>query len=298
MTITRLVLPFLLLMLPLHAVAEQVTLERDGLTLNASLEKSGNWPEGPVVLMTHGTLAHSGMEIMATLQELFAENDISSLAINLSLGIDDREQAMYDCPVTHSHRHTDALDEIDAWAGWLGQQGTKDIVLLGHSRGGNQTAWFAAEREAPLVTRVILVAPATWRLDYAVSDYEKRYQTPLSPIVKKARTMVSEGKGAVTLRNIGFIYCEDTSATAEAVASYYADDSRMNTPTLVPEIKKPVLVIAGSEDNVVAGLIEAMEPVASGDGVELAVIDGADHFFRDLYAEDVVDLSVEFISAE
>jgi pimeloyl-ACP methyl ester carboxylesterase len=298
MTITRLVLPFLLLMLPLHAVAEQVTLERDGLTLNASLEKSGNWPEGPVVLMTHGTLAHSGMEIMATLQELFAENDISSLAINLSLGIDDREQAMYDCPVTHRHRHTDALDEIGAWAGWLGQQGTRDIVLLGHSRGGNQTAWFAAERETPLVTRVILVAPATWRLDYAVSDYEKRYQTPLSPIVEKARTMVSDGKGAVTLRNIGFIYCEDTSATAEAVASYYADDARMNTPTLVPEIEKPVLVIAGSEDDVVAGLIEAMEPVTSGDGVELAVIDGADHFFRDLYAEDVVDLALEFINAE
>jgi len=298
MTITRLVLPFLLLMLPLHAVAEKVTLEHDGLTLNANVEKSGNWPEGPIVLMTHGTLAHSGMEIMAALQELFAENDISSLAINLSLGIDDREQTMYDCPVTHTHRHTDALDEISAWAAWLGQQGTTDIVLLGHSRGGNQTAWFAAERAEPLVTRVILVAPSTWNLDYAVSDYEKRYQTPLSPIVEQARQMVSEGKGAVTLRNIGFIYCEDTSATAEAVASYYADDPRMNTPTLVAEIEKPVLVIAGSEDNVVAGLIEAMEPFASRDGVELVVIDGADHFFRDLYAEEVVDVSVDFINAE
>lgn len=297
MKITRLALPFLL-MLPLHAVAEKVTLEHDGLTLNASLEKSGNWPEGPVVLMTHGTLAHSGMEIMATLQELFAENDISSLAVNLSLGIDDREQAMYDCPVTHTHRHIDALDEIGAWAGWLGQQGTTDIVLLGHSRGGNQTAWFAAERDEPLVTRVILVAPATWSLDHAVADYEKRYQTPLSPIVEKAREMVSEGKGAVTLRNIGFIYCEDTSASAEAVASYYADDPRMDTPTLIPDIDKPVLVIAGSEDDVVAGLIEAMEPLAAQERVELAVIDGADHFFRDLYAEDVVDLSLEFINAE
>ena len=87
MKIARFALPALLLTLPLQAVAEKVTLEHDGLTLNASLEKSGNWPEGPLVLMTHGTLAHSGMEIMATLQELFAENDISSLAINLSLGI-------------------------------------------------------------------------------------------------------------------------------------------------------------------------------------------------------------------
>ena len=38
-----------------------------------------------------------------------------------------------------------------------------------------------------------------------------------------------------------------------------------------------------------------MAPAAEKGGVELVVIDGADHYFRDLYAEDLVDQTIEFI---
>ena len=69
------------------ALADDVRLPYQGMTLNASLEKSSDsWPAGPVVLMTHGTLAHRGMEIMAGLQSMLADRGISLLAINLSLG--------------------------------------------------------------------------------------------------------------------------------------------------------------------------------------------------------------------
>ncbi len=61
---------FLFLSLPLFA--ERVQISHDDLTLNANLVKvDGNWPAGPVVLMTHGTLAHGNMEIMAGLQSMF-----------------------------------------------------------------------------------------------------------------------------------------------------------------------------------------------------------------------------------
>jgi alpha/beta superfamily hydrolase len=50
-----------------------------------------------------------------------------------------------------------------------------------------------------------------------------------------------------------------------------------------------VLVIAGSEDDTVKGLVEKTQPLADGKRVQLKVVDGADHFFRDLYAEDVAD---------
>ena len=242
---------------PAHA--EEVKLEHKGLTLNANLEKAdANWPAGPVVLMVHGTLAHNGMEIITTLQGLFADRGVSSLAINLSLGLDDRH-GMYDCKTPHTHKHTDALDEIGAWLGWLKGEGAERVVLLGHSRGGNQVAWFAAERDDPLV---------------------------------------SEGREASFMEQVGFIYCEDAKATAEAFVSYHGSDSRMDTPALLPKINKPVLVFVGSADEVVVGLKEAMTPLAESGAVALEVIDGADHFFRDLYAEDVVDQSVEFIGVE
>lgn len=140
------------------ANADEIKLEHAGLTLNANLSPAqDDWQSGTVFLITHGTLAHNGMEIIATLQGLLADQGITSLAPTLSLGLDDRH-GMYDCAVPHTHKHTDALDEIGVWLGWLKQQGVKQVVLVGHSRGGNQTAWFAAERMDPAVKGVLLIA--------------------------------------------------------------------------------------------------------------------------------------------
>lgn len=72
---------------------------------------------------------------------------------------------------------------------------------------------------------------------------------------------------------------------------------RMDTPYLAETIGKPLLVIADSEDTVVTGLVEKMEPVAKRGQASFHVIDGADHFFRDLYAEELADTAVAFIEA-
>jgi pimeloyl-ACP methyl ester carboxylesterase len=283
------------LLFALTAHAEEIQIEHRGLTLNANLEKvEGNWPQGPVVLMTHGTLAHSGMEIMSTLQDLFQENEISSLAISLSLGLSDRH-GMYDCAAPHTHQHTDALDEIGVWLAWLKNQGAEKVALLGHSRGGNQTAWFAAERDDPAVTQVLLIAPQTWSRGHGDADYEKRYGEPLEPLLAEAKKRVALGQGDDLIKEVGFIYCKDAAASASAIVSYYAPDERMDTPALLPKIAKPVLVFAGSEDDVSEGIMEAVEPMVREGALELYMVDGADHFFRDLYAEEVVETAVEFI---
>ena len=60
--------------------AEEVKLQQDDLTLNANLEKAGDWPVAPTVLITHGTLSHNKSEIMVALQELFLQQGVSSLA--------------------------------------------------------------------------------------------------------------------------------------------------------------------------------------------------------------------------
>ena len=278
------------------AMAEEIKLPFQGTTLNANLKKAGDsWPAGPVVLMTHGTLAHRGMEIMAGLQSMFADRDISSLAINLSLGLDDRAAAMYDCATPHNHRHTDAVAEIGAWLEWLKAQGAEKVALLGHSRGGNQTARFAAATADPVVTNVILIAPQTWSADYAAADYEKRYDKPLAPVLARAQELVDAGKGDTLMESVDFIYCEQTSATAAAFVSYHAADADMDTPAVIPAIKAPVLVVAGTEDTDVRNLPEIMEPVADGERVQLLVMDGADHFFRDLYSEDIADAVAELL---
>ena len=277
--------------------ADEVKLPYQGISLNASLVTSADsWPAGPVVLMTHGTLAHRGMEIMAGLQDMLSDRGISSLAINLSLGLDDRTAAMYDCATPHTHRHSDAVAEIGAWLEWLKKQGAGKVALLGHSRGGNQTARFAAVTDDPAVAAVILIAPQTWSEAYATADYEERYGKPLAPVLEKARGLVEAGKGDTLMDPVDFIYCEQTRATAAAFVSYYTPDTNMDTPSLITDIKPPVLVIAGSEDTAIKGLPEKVEPLADGKHVQLMVIDGADHFFRDLYSEDIADAVAELLA--
>ncbi|MDH3980305.1 MAG: alpha/beta hydrolase [Gammaproteobacteria bacterium] len=294
----RFIILLLGLCLSFSTMAGVVTLSHDGRTLNANLEQAGSdVSTGPVVLMTHGTLAHRGMEIMAGLQGMFADRGISSLAINLSLGLDDRAAAMYDCATPHTHTHTDAVGEIGAWLGWLKAQGVSTVALLGHSRGGNQTARFAADHDDPVVSAVLLVAPMTQDAAYALQDYKKRYGKELAPLLAKAQKMVAEGKGSEMMAGVDFIYCEDTSATAEAFLSYHGPDEKMDTPRLLTGIRAPVTVFAGTEDTVVKGLIGKVEPLADGKAISLVTMDGADHFFRDLYSEDIADLVAELLEA-
>lgn len=291
------ILSLLLFLFSFNLQAEEITLDHNGLEVSANLEAVGeNWAEGPVVLMTHGTLAHNRMEIMATLQELLRERGISSLAINLSLGLSNRE-GMYDCSVPHTHKHTDALDEIGLWLGWLKQQGVKSAVLLGHSRGGNQTAWFAAERDESAISKVVLIAPQVWDERKNGQGYQKSYGKALAPVLAKAEKLVAEGSGDTLMKPVDFIYCPESSATAEAFVSYYKADARMDTPTLLAQINKPLLVFAGSEDTVVKGLSEKMEGL-DRENVSFELIDGADHFFLDLYAEELADMAAEFINGE
>lgn len=277
------------------AHAEEVKLQHGQLILNANLAKAEDWPTGPTVLITHGTLSHNGSELITALQDLLLENGASSLAIDLSLGLNDRH-GPYDCATPHTHKHEDAVEEIDAWLEWLKKAGTTQVVLLGHSRGGNQIAWFAAEQDDPVIKKVILVAPQTWSPEYEAQGYESNYGKPLAPVLENAESQVAAGKSTIAMEHTDFIYCKDTTASAEAVVSYYAPDPRKDTPYLLPMIKKPILVFAGTEDQVVKGLDEKLAAVAEAGDIELEVMDGADHSFRDLYVEDLVDRAVEFMN--
>lgn len=244
--------------------------------------------------MTHGTLAHNKMEIMSTLQELFKDQEVSSLAINLGLGISNR-QGFYDCATTHKHKHTDAVVEIGIWLNWLKQKNVKQVVLLGHSRGGNQTAWFAAEHDESTISKVVLIAPQIWSLAQEEKDYKEKYKTDLKPLLNKAETLVKSGEANSLLKNTNFIYCKDTTVTADSFVSYYRKNPNMDTSYLMPKIKKPLLVFAGSDDTVVKNLGTIVTPLSEKHNFQFINMDGADHYFRDLYADELVETVIEFI---
>ena len=270
--------------------------DANGLALSANLELAdGKTVADGLVLLTHGTLAHNQMEIIVALQTALAERGISSLAPTLSLGVAKRT-GMYDCAVPAIHKHSDAMDEIGLWLNWAKDQGATDVVLAGHSRGGNQTAWFASREADPVVSKVVLIAPATWSADKAAKGFEKSHKRPLKGALAEAQGLVDAGKGDTMLKGMGVLYCPGADVTAASFVSYYEPDDRMHTPNLMGLIGKPTLVVAGSEDTVVEGLIEATQPLADAGTVELVVVDGANHFFLDFYAEDAADAIEAFIA--
>jgi pimeloyl-ACP methyl ester carboxylesterase len=263
------------------------------LTGNLVLADEKSMTDG-IALITHGTLAHGSMDIIKSLQENLQNAGHSSLAINLSLA-DPAREFMYDCKVPHRHRHHNAIVEIDSWVGWLREKGATVVTVIGHSRGGNQTAWYAAERISEIVDKVVLVAPATWSKVSAGQAYENRYKVPLATVLEKAAGLARDGQGDSIMSSVGFLYCAQAEVTADTFLSYYRHDKRKNTPDLLADISRPTLIVAASEDKVIRDLISQIQKRPSLDHVKLEVVDGAGHFFRDLYGEDLSDLIVEFL---
>ncbi len=272
-------------------VAQEVTLHHGDLTLNANLQLApGKTLQQGVILITHGTLAHNTMELIASLQGSFASQGQNTLAINLSLGVDNRH-GPYDCTVPHTHRHQDAITEIGAWVDWLKKQGVNSVVLLGHSRGGNQTAWFAAERLDPSVKAVILLSPMIWEPDTQAAAYQTRFHKPLAALLTQARGV----EPTTLLSNVEFLYCASTTVQAGSVLSYYGDEPRFDTAHLLSRITVPTLVIAGELDTTIPD-IPAKVANLTDHNARLVVIIGADHFFRDLYGDEVAEASVAFLT--
>lgn len=278
----------------ISAQADEVKQTFKGLTINANVVLAeGKTLADDVVLLTHGTLTHNGRETYRTIQTLLAENGISSVAPNLSLGVNDRH-GEYDCNTFQTHKHQDALNEIDVWLKWIAEKGARSVTLMGHSRGGNQTAWYSVERDSDLIKNVILIAPQVWSNEAEHNEYQAKYNKPLQPLLSSAQALVKQGKGSTKLTDIDFIYCKHTTVTADAFVSYYQADERMDTPTLLKKATKPTLVIIGSADTVVEGLAEKLAAL-SNPLVSHYTIEDADHFFLDLFAEELVEQAVEFI---
>ena len=285
----------MLITLSSGAFAKEVKEKFDGLTVNANLVMaSGATMQDNIVLLTHGTLTHKGRSTYNHLQKNLAYEGMSSLAINLSLGLDDRS-GEYDCAVPHTHKHTDALDEIDFWVDWLEKQGSQNITLMGHSRGGNQTAWYASERDRNSIKNVVLVAPATGEQQSA-KEYQDKYGVSVDTILAKANKMIKAGKGQELMKDTDFIYCKKAQVTAEAFVDYYTVKPQFDTPTLLQDLKKPTLVIMGTADTVVADLPEKIKPLVDAGKIETLMLEDADHFFLDFANEDMAAGTVEFIN--
>ena len=267
---------------PVLAAAEPVQIKPSLLRLNGNLEV----PEGRklagenVVVLVHGTLSHDRQETIAALQKNLRERGVASLAITLSLGIDDR-QGPRACDVVHDYALAGAQREIRLWIEWLNAQRAKSIDILGFSRGGAQVA--AMGPELPMVRRMVLVAPTFSTALEQAASYERAFGHPLAPELDAAR------KEPLQKRTVDFLTCKQ----APVLNATFLDAYTELPPRLAAKTGHPTLVIVAGKDEVVPDLGGKLPS-----DIRPVVIDGASHFFPDLYGEEAADVVAKFLKAD
>lgn len=260
------------------AVAEPVQIKPSLTRLNANLElPPGKTASDGVVMLVHGTLSWYGQETIAALQKNLKAHGIGSLAITLSLGVDDRQRPRR-CDVTHDYALAGARREIGLWLEWLAGQKATRVDLLGFSRGGAQVAAIAPE--LPNVRRVVLLAPAFATALEQADIYQRAFGHPLQPEIAEAR------KNPLATRTVDFLTCKQAPVLNATFLDGYAE----LPPRLAARTGKPTLVIVAGKDEIVPDLAKKLPS-----DVKPVVIDGANHFFLDLYGEEAADVTAKFL---
>lgn len=263
------------------AIAEPVQIKPSLLRLNASLEL----PEGKkvadgVAVILHGTMSHHRQETVVALQRNLKDRGIASLAVTLSLGVDDRNGPRA-CDVLHDYALAGAQRELGQWIAWLKTQGVREVDLIGFSRGGAQIAAFA--RDLPSVGRVALMAPAFASNAEQAAAYQRAFGHALAEPLEAAR------KQPLQKQTVDFLLCKQ----APVLGATFLDGYRELPVELSAGTGHPTLVIVAGKDEIVPDLATRLPS-----SVERVVVDGSGHFFPDLYGEDAADAIARFLKGQ
>jgi pimeloyl-ACP methyl ester carboxylesterase len=266
----------------LSAQSAEVQSLLDGRVLNASfVQPDADLDEAFLVI--HGTWAHHQMEIVQALQRGLAERGEASLAPTLTLGQSGRA-GFLKCAPTMTPDESTVGPEIRHWLDFLSSRGYRTVTLLGHSRGALQAARLLIERPDPRVTRLVLLGPPTWRQGEMATRYDLQDRGALKTLLGKARETPQAMLGPLTLQ-----HCTGVHTTGTVFLDYYDPLIVRHTPDLLEHIRIRTDVVLGAADDVAAWSPADVSAAQLRRNVRVSLIDGADHFFRDLYMDEVLD---------
>ncbi len=280
MTVRALVLAAAVALVPAGAAAEPVQIRDGALRLNGNLEVPANkvLSDGLAIVL-HGTQSHHRQETIAALQKDLKARGVATLAITFSLGVDDRKGPRA-CDVPHAYTLADLGREIGLWQAWAAAQGVQAADMIGFSRGGAQLAELM--QEARGARRIVLLAPAFLPAADLTANYRKAFGKELAPALDAARAAPQQ------TRRVAFLLCREADVTGMAFLDAYREMPASGAAT----IPQPTLVVIAANDEIVPDLAKHLPAK-----VRRVVVDGSDHFFRDLNGEDAADAIAAFLRA-
>ena len=234
-----------------------------------------------IALLLHGTRGHQNLELISSLIESLLDIGIDSLSINLSYGVEDRNNDFLPCDIHHQHTVKDSLDEIKLWYKFISNKGYTKLYLVGHSRGALDILNFYLNERDDLMNPdiIFLLAPI---ID---SDYDHKINYQANHNIDIESINIKDNL------SINFLGCEKASVSGETFKSYYYNPE---TKSLIEALKSSSVqtrVITGSEDKITPNTHQVVQDLVSEkNNIRLFQIDGSDHFFRDFYFDDLMEI--------
>lgn len=266
------------------AKAEVVTKTIKTLGLQAQAKFYQGSPNKPAVLILHGFLTTNKFHTVNTMAKALQDIGVTTLAPTLTLGISQRKQSIK-CNAIHTHRLQDDMQEVDEWVQWLKAKGYSNIILLGHSSGSLELLEYQKVYADPAIKAVIFTS-----LFYLNG---RELGISQDDLTDAQEAKVTDQKKP---RKYTFLFCKgDYFAIPESYLSYmvFTRDYVLDS---IKALKIPVYTIMGGADKRYQSVGENWLDDLKATGTDLAVIDGANHFFSSEYEFDLQDHITEIVS--
>ena len=248
--------------------------------LNAFYLTQDNKTES-IALLLHGTRGHQNLELISSLRESLLDIGIDSLSINLSYGVEDRNNDFLPCDIHHQHTVKDSLDEIKLWYKFISNKGYTKLYLIGHSRGALDILNFYLNERDDLMNPdiIFLLAPI---ID---SDYDHKINYQANHNIDIESINIKDNL------SINFLGCEKALVSGKTFKSYYYNPETKSLTEALESSSIQIRVITGSEDTITPNTHQAVQDLVSvNKNIRLFQIEDSDHFFRDFYFDDLMEI--------
>ncbi|MDA7748645.1 alpha/beta hydrolase [Gammaproteobacteria bacterium] len=285
-----------------YSLSGPVEIKHNSVSLNGFYSSSSEKSKS-IALILHGTRGHQNLELITSLRDSLLDNRVDSLTINLSYGINNRANDFLPCDIEHKHKQSNSRSEIKLWYEYVRKIGYEKIYLIGHSRGAWDIINFYENldlKNQDLINSIILIAPISETWESSIKKYKKQYDINIANLDRQR----------IEKLKINFLGCENATVYSDSFLDYYLIsgdydsfdkiDGQFSAKGLNLHLLNTlgeVYIITASDDSIVPDTYKIVKNIeGKRKNIELHQLDGADHFFRDLYFDDLMDLIIERIN--
>ncbi|MFQ5575177.1 MAG: alpha/beta hydrolase [Terriglobia bacterium] len=224
----------------------KVTTEDSRVLNGAFLEPAqakNDVPGVDVFLMMHGNGGNFYQDFYVEFAENFARMGCASVRAN-NRGhdvVNKVTDTFMFCGVAYERPH-ECLMDYGAWIDWLVEQGYKNIVLWGHSRGAVKTVYYQAHKNDPRLKACIVGSPP-W-LSYSRFIKSKQADKFLEYYRLAQKLVEEENPNGTFWTDLPTYYV----AGAQCYLEKYGPDEKLNIFKYLEQVKGPVLALTGTEE--------------------------------------------------